>query len=74
MTNPVDLLDKVIKAPLWFFFATAIGCGLVACDFTFLKAKGIDSSIKLFGVLIALYGIFAVALLSVERLHERFRS
>lgn len=62
MVNPVDLLDKIIKAPLWFFFATAIGCGLVTCNFSFLKEKGVDSSINLFGAPIALYGVFAAAL------------
>jgi hypothetical protein len=62
MENMSKLFDTVIKAPLWFFFAATMACGIPLLNLEPLTRVGVTSDIKLFDLPLALYALLSFSL------------
>jgi hypothetical protein len=62
MENASKLLDTIIKAPLWFYFAAVIVTGVPMLNLDVFTEVGLRRDIKFSGIPLAFYTLLSVAL------------
>jgi hypothetical protein len=62
MDNASKLLDTIIKAPLWFYFAATIACGAPLLDLGVLVRRGATSALTIFGLPLIFWWLCAFSL------------
>jgi hypothetical protein len=62
MENAFKLIDTIIKAPLWFFFAALVATSIPLLKLDFLMQNGATGKIEILGVPLVYYTILCFAL------------